>query len=359
MKSLLQGIWYHVQDQGLYPTIRWLCRKAGEQIRKTGYERYQDWPTYFTDQRASSIHNSIPIDEKWTEFICPFHRGDTIVGLLCANAAAQKGQHIRMYVAKGLKEWLSDLDFNEKITLIELNTEIPTALETQSRYNQVLKESIQKPEATGRFVSYRPIGKLEDDRIDLVEYILRQLNLPQDTKLPNLGVKETINKQKLDSIVGDSPFVLFHPQAGWRIKNLRPDIISEIIHINHEAGLRIIQIGGEKDERIKDADGYILENLTLADWAYLFQKTKTVIGVDSWTAHFASMLDVNQILIYGATENKTVGLKRHMEKQDKPCLVFDSLCDLHPCTKLYCRKGGKHCQGMRVNIDVIGSYLGK
>lgn len=357
MKNLISGIWYHVQEQGPGPVFRWLCRKARERVVKTGYERFGSWPEYFAQVRKTGIHRDDPVDEGWTEFICPFHRGDAIVGLLCAEAAARQGRHIRMYVANGLKAWLSDLRTDEKITLIELETKIPPALETQPGYNRALEESVRRPEAVGRLVSYRPIGKLEDGGTDLVEYILGQLGLPADTRLPMLSVARSGNREALDSRTGGSPFVLLHPQAGWRIKSLSPEITDRIIQIVHGAGLQVIQIGGEKDRRIRGADGYILEDLSLADWGWLFRKAAAVIGADSWTAHFASLLDVDQILIYGATENRTVGLKRHMEKQESRFMAFGSACELHPCTKLYCRKGGRYCRGMRIDDEKIREIL--
>ncbi|MCR5566928.1 MAG: hypothetical protein K6F61_08745 [Clostridiales bacterium] len=357
MKSQLLGIWFHIQEWGLYPTVKWLCRKTGEQIRKTGYEKYSNWPEYFADQRKKRTGSCQQTDEDWTEFICPFHRGDTITGLLCADAAARQGKHIRMYVADGLKDWLSDIVTDPNLVLVELKTGQPTALETQPGYNRALEESIQRPEVSGRIVSYRPIGRLEDEGTDLVEYILGQLKLPADMKLPNLSVSESRNPDALDGKTGDKPFLLLHPHAGWRIKSLSPGTIESIVTTAHQTGLSVIQIGGEKDKPVNGADGYILENLPLSDWAYLFKKAAAVAGADSWTAHFASMLDVNQVLIYGATEDKTVGLKHHMEKQDSRRLVFESACELQPCTKLYCRKGTRYCSNMNINRETLKEFL--
>lgn len=361
MISQLRGTYFLARDQGVLPTLKLLCRKGVERVHKSGFERFDNWEDYFAYMRSRSVHRDDPVDSKWIEFVCPFHRGDVIVGFLAASAAAQAGKRVRMYVCRGMGAWLSDFPVCENLCVVELQTALPTALETQPRYHSAVKEVMNRPEARGRFASSRPIRTLEAAGADLAGYMLLQLGMPADTPLPKLYPRDCgeAEKKRLRSLIGcpEEPFILLHPQGGWRIKSMSPDVVKRIIAQAQTAGCRAIQIGGSADRPVSGTDGAILQNLRLSEWQYLFRSAVALVGVDSWTAHFASLLNVPQAIVYGATVDGSIGLKRHMLCQEGQLLILDSRCELAPCNKTYCRRGFEYCAGMEPGEGTICDYL--
>ena len=133
-------------------------------------------------------------------------------------------------------------------------------------------------------------------------------------------------------------------------------IIKQISELVHKQELLLVQIGGA-DKKSPYVDGYILENLSASLWTGLFKGAKAVIGVDSWTAHFASIVGANQAILYGSTRAKEVESKRHFKDSSGAFLRLDSSCPAAPCNSLVCKFGSPHCRGMRANKKRLEAFL--
>lgn len=289
----------------------------------------------------------------WIEFVCPFHRGDTLIGLQVAYTAAKHGIKIRMHVSALLIKWLKDFDYGDSIVLEAIDIGIPMAEETAIFLREAMDKVALREDSSGNIVCSHPIRHLEDMGIDLTENMLRQFGLPIDTKLVNVSVKNCCaqRKKELEEMLGYPPkkTILLHPYGGWTLKSMSPEIIKKIVRICHKVDCRVVQIGGEKDPEANEVDGKLLKNLPLREWAFLFKSVCAVIGVDSWTAHFASIVNANQAIVYGSTDHQDVGSKSHFANSAGECMVFSSQCDCVPCNSLLCQFGNEFCIGMDVD----------
>ena len=296
----------------------------------------------------------------WIEFVCPFHRGDVLLGLQVACTAAKYGIRVRMHVSKELINWLESFDYGDGIILEPIDIGIPTAEQTSAFWREAMDKVALREDSSCRIVCSYPVRDLSEMGIDLTENMLRQFGLPIDTKLVNVSVKHcSAEREKaLGKMLGypSQKTVLLHPYGGWSLKSMSPEIVGKVVQMCHKAGYQVVQIGGEKDPEAAEADGKLLENLSLSDWAFLFKSVHAVIGVDSWTAHFASIVNATQAIIYGSTDHRDVGSKRHFENSTRKCVVIPSLCTHVPCNFLTCRYGGKSCKGMNVD-DKLNEVL--
>lgn len=294
----------------------------------------------------------------WIEFVCPFHRGDVLIGLQVACTAAVHGKRIRMHVSKDVYEWLKAFPYERYIEIEPIDVPIPKAADTEY-YNQQAKEKVAlREDSSGYIVSAHPKRDLDKMGIDNVEFMLEQLGLPIDTKLINLlpvDIDEVDRAQYLTIELDKT--VLIHPYGGWSLKSMSDSIVKEVAGIVHASGYRLIQIGGASDEKITCADGYLLENMSLSEWKYVFQNAKAVIGVDSWTSHFGAIVNANQVIIFGSTSSRDVESKRHFEEQGGQYIKFESDCDETPCHSLQCKFGDSHCIGMGIDKKRLLDYL--
>ena len=283
------------------------------------------------------------------------------MGLQVACTAAQKGIPVRMHVSKDLIHWLDDFAYGDDITLETIDIGIPKAEVTESYFAEAVRKVASREDFSGYLACSHPSKSLDELGIDLTENMLAQFGLPPDTQLRTVIVKD-ISEDRKNEIAAKLPApmtqtVLLHPNGGWSLKSMSPETIKKTVGIVHALGFHVLQIGGPSDAPVEDADGYLLENLSLKDWAYLFRNSCALIGVDSWTAHFASIVHANQCIVYGSTAHKDVGSKPHFVDQTGKCLIMPSACEYVPCNSVSCRHGCRYCKGMTICADVIGSLL--
>jgi len=292
----------------------------------------------------------------WIEFVCPFHRGDVLLGLQVAYTASMHGIHVRMHVSEALINWLEDFDCAQLVKIEPVAVGMPSAEQTSIFLSEAIKKVALREDSSGRIICSHPARNLEDMGIDLVENMLRQFGLPINTKLVGPMLRSCPKErqlelsEKLNHSIGKT--VLLHPKGGWSLKSMTPEIIGKVIRLCHKAGCAVVQIGGESDPVVEEADGTLLENLPLRDWGYLFRSSRAVIGVDSWTAHFASLVNADQAILYSSTNDRDVGSKRHFANVDGKCVVIPSRCAEAPCNGLSCKLGYAFCNGMNVTEKI-------
>ena len=337
-----------------------LVSKAFYNVRsKISWPDSTDYPYWMAHYNAAWKRSGSPSGEM-VEFVCPFHRGDVLLGLCAACTAAKQGIHVRMHVSQELIGWLEDFKLYEGVTLEPINIGIPCAEQTRLYLCRALKTVWRRKDVSGHIICSHPVCALEELGISLAEYLLQMLGLPAGMKLTCVPLRPCAKaeEQTLREKVGYElqEVVLLHPAAGWALKSMPPEIIRQIIGLCHAKNYRVVQIGGSGDPVAEDVDGMLLENLTLREWGYLFRSVRAVVGVDSWTAHFAAMVHADQAILYGSTSDRYVGSKRYFEDRAGKCVTIPSLCEKAPCNLLNCESGYKYCRGMNI-ADSINEVL--
>lgn len=296
----------------------------------------------------------------WMEFVCPFHRGDVLVGLQVACTAAAQGKKIRMHVSKDIYSWLEPFPYKQYIRLEPIDIGIPKAEETSVFMQQALHKVALREDSSCHIVCSHPKRALCSMGVDLVENMLENFGLPITTELLNVMPDATgvDIAPILPKGVSVDNYILLHPNGGWQLKSLSPEIVKQISNVVHKKGCRLVQIGGDADRKMEFVDGYILKNLNMREWTALFTNAKAVIGVDSWTAHFGSIVNANQVIIYGSTASRDVESKRHFKNHKAAYLKFESLCDSVPCNAYECREGGTLCKKMFMDVERLSEFLG-
>lgn len=301
----------------------------------------------------------------WIEFVCPFHRGDVLVGIQIAYTAVLMGKKIRMHVSKDIYEWIQSFPYKQYFDVCPVDVPIPNAIEAESVLEKAIALVANREDSSGRVVSVRPKRDLDKMGLDLVEFILEELELPIDTKLENL--KPISCGNDTDMILNDffnnlDSVVLLHPYGGWSLKSMPESIIKKIADTVHESGYKLIQIGGSNDKKAAYVDGYLLENISLSSWQKVFLGAKAIIGVDSWSSHFGAIINANQVVVYGSTSSRDVESKRHFVDQGGRYLKFETECADVPCHKMECKyakvnRNKKYCNGMSVDKKKLMSFL--
>ncbi len=108
-----------------------------------------------------------------------------------------------------------------------------------------------------------------------------------------------------------------------------------------------MQIGGPEDPADEFCEGSIRGDLSLSRWRALFEGAAAVFGVDSWTAHFAAILDRPQAVFYGPTDARLVHSRDRFAGRSSPCVVVRSSVPCSPCETFHCGAfpGAAHCAG--------------
>jgi ADP-heptose:LPS heptosyltransferase len=94
----------------------------------------------------------------------------------------------------------------------------------------------------------------------------------------------------------------------------------------------------------------------LDTWDTIFGKTNIVISADSWTSHFAAILDKPQIVFYGPTNARDVNCKCNFNKQNNKVLLFNTIAECAPCNVFKCVKTKGHCLGFNIDEKEIKDY---
>jgi ADP-heptose:LPS heptosyltransferase len=153
--------------------------------------------------------------------------------------------------------------------------------------------------------------------------------------------------------------VFLHPVGGWRLKSIPSKILQELAALVHQAGLKLVQVGGAFDPQVDCCDGAILRDFLPSQWRSIFESGRALVGVDSWTAHFASVLDMPQVTVYGSTHPQHVNTKAQFAQQNSPSLVFRPRVTCSPCNAYECRifAGRDYCSGYSVDKEALTAFL--
>ncbi len=294
----------------------------------------------------------------WVEFVCPFHRGDTLIAIQVCFAAVKHGVNVRLHVSEEMSSWVSD--FEPTFPVEKIPVKMPTKVEDNLI---VMNQSVdfvcsrddfsRKLALSHKFRDFRAIG------LNIVEHFLNELDLPIDTPLINYTPAATSN-----ALLGhyeylwEKSVILLHPFAGWELKSIPKHILSSVMNIAHDYGFIVIQIGGENDPKLEICDDWILENYTPSDWQFIFKHAAGVICADSWSSHFAAILNVPHTVLYGATHVKHVSSRAHFETKNSIAFLVEPSVSCSPCDRLTCQEFNlPYCSGFNGSLEHIKEFV--
>lgn len=357
-RNLFHKVILNLKNRGIKKTLKKIRNRLNQKIHPLKY------PMLTLDEELveiSNFHkkNAKKFSSTSVEFVCPFWRGDVLLALQVACTAALYGKKIRLHVSKDIFPWIQDFPYNEYIEIESLDIKIPDIRDKTKNLNKAIQLVVAKTDFSGLLVCPLPIRSLTDMKIDLVQFMLLSVGLPIETQLLNIKPLEKYNIDYTEYFGAVSPenVVLLHPNGGWKTKSMTYNLVKQISDIVHSKNLRIFQIGGSNDKKFEFLDGFIMRNLSLKIWKKLFTETKAIIGVDSWSAHFASIVNANQAVVMGCTSSKYVSSKRHYKKQQGNFIVFESDCENEACFSTNCKYSGENCSGMKIDSKKLSSWL--
>jgi GT2 family glycosyltransferase len=292
------------------------------------------------------------------EFVCPFHRGDVIIGLQVANALVQTGKALRFHVAAGLLSWAGD--FEPEFELVGLDLEVPSAERTSLEFWRGLIQVIARSDSSPSIVLSHPERSLDELRKNLVGSMMEAAGLQPFDMLEPMAPKPslqqvTAGQEALEAFAG--PLVLLHASGGWELKTIPDDLVSRLVALAHEEGYKVVQIGGPTDPPIEACDGHILAALNPGEWSVLFRGAKALMGVDSWSAHLAEILDLPQLTLYGSTQPEHVSSHGYFPSSSSK-LVFPPQVDCSPCNSTVCLiNGTQRCDGYWIDVAKARAFF--
>jgi ADP-heptose:LPS heptosyltransferase len=115
--------------------------------------------------------------------------------------------------------------------------------------------------------------------------------------------------------LGDEPFVLVNPTAGWRQKSWLPDRWVETLRVLHdEKALRFVMTNASSDwqsrhcREIQEKSGPFLRSLangtTLENFLWLCSRAQAVLTVDGSASHLADAFGVRRVTLFGPTNSR-------------------------------------------------------
>ncbi|MEI7295344.1 glycosyltransferase family 9 protein [Paraburkholderia tropica] len=271
------------------------------------------------------------------EIVCPFHRGDMILAVQVAASVAESGKRVRLHVAEPLVSWARE--FGAGIQVESVPVPVAAAEDTYPLLLDAFQYVSLRADAAPCISRCHPSRSLSETGRNLVEYMLEEAGLPLETRLPNLQpISTDAQQQRAQEILAGigEDIVFVHPLGGWSLKSIPPHIMAGLAEEVHRAGFKLIQIGGAGDRRVPHTDGAILENFMPSQWKEILALGRALICVDSWTSHFAAILDIPQICMYGSTHPDHVNSKRWFRSQQSPCLNLGPIVNCSPCNSLTC-----------------------
>jgi hypothetical protein len=294
---------------------------------------WQYWHDYLWLNRKA--HGSLGGDT--IEFVCPFHRGDVLIGLQVANTAFLAGLRIRFHVADSLLDWVSD--FAPPFPVEGLPVPVPPAQETALYLLRSYEHVVAREDAAPRLARSHPARGLDAMNNNLALAMLASVGLPANTLMENLVPQSTAQQQaEADALL--EPYgknvVLLHRSGGWGLKSLPDSVLAEFTGLAKAKGFKLVQIGGPGDAPLEQTDGVITRNLSAGHWAALFRRASLVAGVDSWSSHMAAILDVPQITFYGSTHPNHVASKPYFRQKAAPAVLITPSLACSPCNSLTC-----------------------
>lgn len=293
--------------------------------------------------------------KNWVEFIVPFHRGDVVIAIQVAFTAYKLGINLRFHVSSKLYDMV--MEYNPPFQVHAIDIGIPSAKDTLFYAQEATKLVEKMNDFSGKIVVSHKSVDFKNNGLNIVEYLLNELELPIDTKIDNV-ILQPQKIECLDSI--DKKTVLIHSNAGWELKSLPNFLLDNIVNVIKKNGYKLIQIGSKSDKRILGCDGYLLNNYNLKEWTSVIEKGLFVICVDSWFSHFVSINDKNAIIFYSSTSPKYVSSKQHFVRKQSLYLENGSYENCSPCDSLICRKNSTNiCESFKNKeyIEKLNSFI--
>jgi glycosyltransferase involved in cell wall biosynthesis len=319
------------------------------------WEAVHDWRWLIEKRRPWT-----GIDVERIELVCPFYRGDLLLAIQVVGHATSLGMRVRLHTAMSLVPWVHDMSRDIDVEPIPM----PVAPAEQG-YAQVLAAYLhvsQRLDASPRLARCHPSRSLSETNKSLLAYILEEIGLPTDSRLRNLK-PQTNGEQQLIARQAMQPFgqdvVFLHPLGGWGLKSIPGHLLPELAGYVHNAGFKLIQIGGVADPQVDGCEGAILHNFLPSQWREIFALGRALIGVDSWTAHFASILDMPQVTLYGSTHPQHVNTKAWFAEQANPSLVLGPSVSCSPCNSFTCTTfvDRAYCTGYSIDGEALQAFL--
>ena len=299
----------------------------------------------------------------YIEFICPFHRGDVLIGIQVANYYHSIGKNIRFHVSKDLINWVND--FSPEFEVLEIPIDLPKAIDTMEYFEKSVEFVRMRDDFSGRIARSHPKMDFDFMGLNILENMLNELDVSIDSKIVPLKPIKKFNlsedfKYEINKLYDDnSKVILIHPFGGWDLKNIPLNILDEIVEVCKNKNIKLIQIGGKDDKKIPNLDGWILKNYSLSEWRIIFEKSDLLIGVDSWTSHLSAILNTNQIVLYGSTRGRDVNIKKFLTEQNDNYIILESNIDCSPCHLLECKYKYAYCKGYNFDKNMILRFLNK
>ena len=332
--AMLEDLALRLRSKGVrcYATLAALGVLAGPRPR----DNVHLWQ-YQHDYRWLNRKLHGPVDDGTIEFICPFHRGDVLVGLQVAHTAFLAGLPIRLHVAESLLDWV--MAFDPPFPVRAVPVKVPSAEETAFYLLRAFEHVVRQPDTAPRIARSHFARGLDAMNNNLATVMLSSVGLSPATPLDNLQPPVT-PAQEAEATALLAPFgdrvILFHRTGGWSLKSLPDEILAEFSATVKAEGFRLVQIGGPGEAVCEEADGMIAGNLDAGVWTALFRRVRAVAGIDSWTAHMAALLDVPQITFFGSTHPDHVASKPYFRVRRSPALLIDPTVPCSPCNSLVC-----------------------
>jgi ADP-heptose:LPS heptosyltransferase len=183
----------------------------------------------------------------------------------------------------------------------------------------------------------------------------------QDIKVPNH--KPQITSETRGQIEGSlslfgKKVILLHPYGGWKLKSMPEKLVTDICDFLSKNNFLVIQIGGPSDKLLKGVHGSLLKDWSPAAWRIIFEASVALVGVDSWSSHFASILDIPQVTYYGSTHPAQVNSKAFFLNQKNPSLIVGPIVSCSPCESLVCHVYHEpECKGFDFKPEALDQFL--
>lgn len=332
-----------------------LCSRHNVVDGDEPWQGIHDW-RWLVDKRVKGA--SFDVDR--IEMVCPFHRGDVVLATQLAAHLRKKGQAVRLHVAKGLESWVKN--FDPEIDVETIPVAIPAADYTYRALLASYKFVSQRLDASPRIARGHPSRSLSDTGRNLVEYMLEQMGMSPDAlvgnAMPEMTDEDSRVAEEMAQQWGDN-LVFIHPFGGWGLKSIPSHVMADLAKAVHDKGLKLVQIGGATDTQLDLCDHAILQNYLPSRWRAIFAKGRGLIGVDSWTAHFASILDVPQMTFFGSTHPRHVKTKQFFARQDNAAIEVGPRVNCSPCNSLTCIAYPKrdYCTGYAFSDRALDAFL--
>lgn len=288
------------------------------------------------------------------DFLCPFHRGDVIVGLAVAvTYSTLSDKKLSFHISRDLYDWIAPFLYSDRFRIIRNETRLPAAAETFGKFIEAMDRVVARPDFSGKLATSHNVLSFEQIGTDIVTSMLLGLGLPADTRLKRLADFRVPRKRE------HKKRILIHPYGSWKLKTLPLETIEKIIGIAHQHGYSVTQVGGASDKKIAGFDDYCLRNEDVVYWFSLLKNSACIVCCDSWFSHFAAFIDFPSITFYGSTSARHCSSREHFEEGWSRYLVIDSGCELAPCDSLTCKlDNGSVCKGFRWDNRVAGFIAG-